>query len=75
MLNRTHGSPVEIFNLRRLRFVGFGTLRTSLRRCLAGGFPKDLIGMSYESGISPTILFFSDGIKTINPTLGKGLDS
>ena len=28
---------MEIFNLRRLRFVGFGTLRTSLRRCLAGG--------------------------------------
>ena len=37
--------------------------------------PKDLIGMSDWKGITPTFLFFSDGIRTLNPILGRGLDS
>ena len=32
-------------------------------------------GSRYVQGISPTLGMGWDGIKTINPTLGKGLDS
>ena len=28
-----------------------------------------------KEGITPTFLFFSDGIVTLNPILGRGLDS
>ena len=39
----------------------------------AGSFPKDP-DMSVLKGITPIFLWPGDGIETINPILGRGLD-